>query len=59
MKFELWKCPDPECGYIAITPEDAPKCRDCGKPMIVMADKEERAEADKTFKAMFRGVMGR
>jgi hypothetical protein len=33
MKFQAFKC---ECGYQCITPEESPKCRDCGKKMVSM-----------------------
>ena len=38
MKFKAFKC---KCGYQCITPEDTPKCEDCGKEMVSMDAKSE------------------
>lgn len=54
MKFQAFKC---TCGYKVATPEEHPKCADCGKDMILMEKgSEEYKEFDKALRKVFSGA---
>lgn len=59
MKFEMWKCNTPGCGYKACTAEDQPVCQDCGADMVVISDENERAEFDSRIRQLLRTVVNR
>jgi hypothetical protein len=48
MRFRAFGC---QCGYQCVTPEEKPKCKDCGKKMVEMdTDSEEYKTFDKNVR---------
>lgn len=52
MKFNAAKC---ECGYVVATPEERPKCRECGKDMVIVEKgSPEYAEVEGAIKGLLQ-----
>ena len=53
MKFSPFRC---TCGYVCITPEDQPHCRDCGKFMEHVTDEAGIQEVEKKLRVVMKRI---
>ena len=54
MKFQSFRC---DCGYVCISPEEIPECRDCGKVMVLVTDEKGKQEIDRKIRPVLNRIV--